>query len=158
LQDNSGSYKFKLATTYGLAEITKAGIPQNGDSILLKSALLNVQYISVPFLLKVNLKQGKLNINSTTGIGINRITDDKAEIEYATPTVSEYETVEKIEGLKNTFFTLVAGAEASYSINKRIGAGINPVVRYAFTPINKGTPIKTYPISLGIGATVRINL
>jgi hypothetical protein len=158
LQDNSGSYKFKLATTYGLAEIKKAGIPQNGDSILLKDASLHLQYISVPFLLKLNLKQGKLNINTTTGIGINRITGDKAEIEYATPTISEYETVEKIEGLKNTFFTFVAGAEASYSVNKRIGVGINPVVRYAITPINKGTPIKTYPISLGIGATVRVRL
>ena len=62
------------------------------------------------------------------------------------------------EGLKNTFFTLVVGAEASYSINKRIGVGINPVIRYAITPINKGTPIKTYPISLGIAATVRVKL
>ncbi|HEY6976455.1 MAG TPA: hypothetical protein VH396_09195 [Chitinophagaceae bacterium] len=158
LQDNSGSYKFKLATTYGLAEITKAGIPRNGDSIVLKDASLHVQYISVPVLLKVNLKQGKLNINSSTGIGINRITGDKAEIEYATPTVSEYETVQKIEGLKNTFYTFIAGAEANYSINKRIGAGINPVVRYAITPVNKGTPIKTYPISVGVAATLRVKL
>jgi hypothetical protein len=158
LQDNSGSYKFKLATTYGLAEITKAGTPRNGDSILLKDASLHVQYISVPLLLKVDLKQGKLNINTSTGIGINRITGDKAEIEYATPAVSEFETVQKIEGLKNTFFTFIAGAEASYSVNKRISAGINPVVRYAITPINKGTPIKTYPISVGIAATLRVKL
>jgi hypothetical protein len=158
LQDNSGSYKFKLATTYGLAEIKEAGVPQSGDSILLKSALLHLQYISVPLLVKVNLKPGKLQINGTAGVGLNKIIGDKAEIEYATATISEYETVEKIEGIKNIFFTAIAGAEATYSLKKNFSVGIDPVIRYAITPVNKGTPVKTYPISVGIGATVRVKL
>jgi hypothetical protein len=159
LQDNSGSYKFKLATTYGLAEIKKAGIPQNGDSILINSAMQVLQYISVPVLVKVNFKkQGKFNITGTTGLALNRILHDKVEVDYKSPTISEIETVTKIEGLKNTFFTFVAGAEASYSLNRRINIGINPMIRYAITPINKGTPIKTYLVSTGIGATVRFKL
>jgi hypothetical protein len=159
-QDVSGSYKFKLATTYGLAEIKKTGIPlpQNGDSILLNSAMLQLKYISIPLLLKVNLKPGKLNINSTAGVAINRITSDKAEVNYRTSNILEKETIEKIEGLKNTFFTIIAGAEATYPISKKISVGINPVIRYAITPVNKGTPIKTYPVSICIGAELRVKL
>jgi hypothetical protein len=160
MPDNSGTYKFKLATTYGLAEIKKTGItdPQNGDSILVNDAMIHLTYFSIPVLMKVNLKQGKFNVSGTAGLAFNKITGDKAEVNYTTPATSEMETVEKIEGVKNSFFSVIAGAEATYSLSKNISTGINPVVRYSITPVNKGTPVKTYPISVGLGATVRIKL
>jgi hypothetical protein len=157
-RDNSGQYKFKLATTYGLAEIKKTGIPQSGDSILLNSASMHLQYFSIPMLMKINLKPGKFTFSAATGLAVNRIIGDKAQVNFATATAHETETVEKIEGLKNTFFTIVAGAEASYSINKRIAVGISPGIRYAITSVNKGTPVKTYPVTVGVGAGLHINL
>ncbi|MEP6512738.1 MAG: outer membrane beta-barrel protein [Parafilimonas sp.] len=161
LEDNSGTYKFKLATTYGFAEIKKSGIsaPQQGDTLLLNNGMLRLQSISVPLLVKYNLKPGKLNISSITGVAINRIVSDRAEVEYtAANNNSEKETIEKIEGIKKTFFTIVGGAEATYPITKNIIAGINPVVRYAITPVNKGTPVKTFPVSLSAGASIYIKL
>jgi len=157
-KDNSGQYKFKLATTYGLAEIKKTGIPQNDDSILLNGASLHLQYFSIPVIMKINLKSGKLNINATTGVALNKIIGDNAELNYSTTASNEIETIEKIEGLKNTFFSIVAGAEANYSINRNTGVSISPILRYAVTPVNQGTPVKTYPIIFGVGAAVHIKL
>lgn len=156
LPDNSGNYKFKLATSYGFAEIKKAGTAQQGDSISITHAMIRLQYISVPLLVKMNFKQRKLNISGTMGAAFNSIQKDEVEVDYATANVSEIESIGKIEGVKNYFFVLVAGAEASYPLNKNISIGVNPVLRYAITPVNKGTPVKAYPVNLGIGASVRI--
>ncbi len=160
LQDNWGSYKFRLATNYGFAEIKQSGFttPQSGDSIVVSDGFLNIQSVSIPMLLKVNVKAGRLNINGMGGGAINRITRDMAEIEYTAANTLENETIVKIDGLKNTYFTLIAGAEATYSVNKRISVGINPVIRYGITSVNKGTPVKTYPINMGIGASIKLKL
>ncbi len=159
IPDNSGTYKFKLATTYGLAEIKKTGInPQNGDSIRLKDASLQLQYVSVPVTVKYEIKHGNFNISGLAGLGINRIVNEKMEVEYASNTNAETEVVEKIEGLKKTFITLIAGGEASYTVNKRMSVGVSPAIRYSVTPVNEGTPIKTFPVSISTAAFVKIKL
>lgn len=160
LQDNSGTYKFKLTTNYGFAEIKQSGIttPQSGDSVIVTDGFLNSQSFSIPVLLKLNFKPGKLNINGMAGGAINRMTRVVAEVEYVAADNKESETAEKLEGLRKTYFTVIAGAEATYPINKKISVGINPVIRYAITPVNEGTPVKTYPINIGVGASVRISL
>lgn|GEM_PF-5174215 len=156
--DNSGLYKFKLVTSYGFAEIKKAGMAQQGDSVSIIHAMIHLQYISIPALMKINLKQGKINISGTLGAAFNAIQKDEVEVDYATSSASEIESIGRIEGVKNNFITLMAGAEAAYRINRNISIGVNPVLRYAVTPVNKGTPVKTYPINLGVGASVRIKL
>ncbi len=159
VQDNSGTYKFKLATTYGLAEIKKPGIhPQNGDSIRLGDASLRLQYISVPITLKYQIKPGSFTISGLAGIGVNRIVNEKMEVEYVSNANTETEIVEKIEGLKKTFITFIAGAEASYNINKRISIGLSPVIRYSVTPVNQGTPIKTFPVTISTAALMKIKM
>src|SRR6266496_2562664 len=128
IPDNSGTYKFKLATTYGLAEIKKTGInPQNGDSIRLKDASFHLQYVSIPVTAKYEIKHGNFNISG-------------------------------LAGLKKTFITLIAGGEASYTVNKRMSVGVSPAIRYSVTPVNEGTPIKTFPVSISTAAFVKIKL
>ena len=106
MPDNSGTYKFKLATTYGFAEIKKTGVnPQNGNSIKLNDAMLNLQYISVPITVKYKIKPGNLNVSGMAGIGLNKMVNEKMEVEYASNTNTEMEVVERIEGLKKTFIT-----------------------------------------------------
>lgn len=162
LQDNSGTYKFKLATNYGLAEIKQSGIatPQSGDSIRVNDGFLNLQSVSIPLILKANVKPGKFSISGMAGVAINRITRDVAELEYTAGSNIdvEKETVQKIDGLRKNYFTVIAGAEATYPLSKRINIGLNPVMRYAITPINKGTPVKTFPINIGAGVSLRIKL
>jgi len=159
MPDNSGTYRFKLATTYGLAEIKRTGInPQNGDSIRLDDASLHLQYFSVPITIKYQIKPGNFNFSGLAGIGINRIVNEKMEVEYVNNANTETEVVEKIEGLKKTFITLIAGAEASYNINGRMSIGISPTIRYSLTPVNQGTPVKTFPITISTAASMKIKM
>lgn len=160
VKDNtSGTYKFKLATSYGLAEIKKTGIanPETGDSILVKDATIRLQYITLPIVMKYQIKKGKVDINTLAGIGINKMVNEKMEVEY-TANTNTLEKIEKIEGLKKTFLTTIAGAEATYNINKKISVGVSPTLRYSLTPVNKGTPVKTYPVTVGIGGFIKIKL
>jgi hypothetical protein len=159
MPDNLGAYKFKLATTYGLAEIKRTGInPQNGDSIRLSDASLHLQYISMPVTIKRQIKGGNFKISGLTGIAINRIINEKMEVEYVSNTNTETENVEKIEGLKKTFITFIAGAEANYTINKRVSIGISPNIHYSLTPVNQGTPVKTFPITFRAAALIKIKM
>ena len=55
MPDNAGTYRFKLATTYGLAEIRRKLInPQSGDSIRLDDASLHLQYLTIPVTTKIS--------------------------------------------------------------------------------------------------------
>ncbi len=160
LQDNTGNYKFKLTTNYGIAELHKQSwsLPQIGDSLSIKDGYLNLQSISFPALIKLNIKQGKLNLGAVGGAAINLMTKDVAEVEYFSQNGSEKETVQKLEGLRNIYFSAIAGLEGSYNINNSVSVNFYPLLRYAITPVNKETPVKTYPINIGIGAGLQIKL
>lgn len=158
IPDNAGGYTFKLPTTYGYAEIRKPGT-QNGDSVLVSSAMQHLRYNSIPVLVKFLVKPGKINMHATAGTAFNFITAATTEVDYTTASSSnEKETIQKIEGINKSFVTLIAGAEINWMMNKKISFGINPVVRYAVTPVNNGTPVKTFPVSLGVAAALHVKL
>jgi hypothetical protein len=159
LQDASGVYKFKLATSYGFAEISKTGImPNAGDSLLISGATMQLNYISFPLLAKYNIGDKKIKWSMHAGIALNKITTEKVQVEYSLNNNDDNETVNKIEGVKPIFFTLNTGVEAKYRLNPHIDIGFGPELRYGINSINKGTPIKTYPINYGIALNVHIKL
>ena len=160
LQNSSGSYKFKLSTTYGLAEIKHStnSQPQASDSIVVTNGAIHIQSISIPLLAGLNVKKGRLSVNVLAGGVISKIIADKAEVEYTTAGNRETEIVHKLEGVRNAYFSLQGGVEAVYAINKKIGFGISPVIRYGITSINKNTPVTTYPVNIGVGASLYIKL
>ena len=160
LHATTNAYKFKLVTKYGLAEIRKGSIvqPQQGDSLVVNNGMLRLKTVSVPLTITYHLKRGNMQVAALGGIAINQIVSDKAEVEYMAADRAESEIVQNIEGIKDTYFSLIAGAEIAFSLNKRISIAVNPVVRYAITPVNKGTPVKTYPVSIAAGAAIRIKL
>lgn len=139
LRDNSGDYKFNLATNYGFAEIKQSGItsPQNGDSLIVSDGFLNLQSVSLPVMVKFSMSsnQSKINVSANAGVAVNRITRDVAEVEYKAANNAEKETVQKLEGLKKTYFTAIAGIEASYPLSKVISLNVNPILRYSITPV-----------------------
>ena len=107
LKDATGVYKFKLATSYGLAEISNSGIiPTEGDSLLISDATMQFNYISFPILVNYNLSNKKTKLSVHSGVALNKLTSEKVEAEYQTQNGNEVETVNKIEGIKRTFFTL----------------------------------------------------
>ena len=159
LKDATGVYKFKLATSYGLAEISNSGIiPTEGDRLLISDATMQFNYVSFPIQINYNLSSRKTSLSVHSGVALNKLTSEKVEAEYETQNGNEVETVNKIEGIKRTFFTLNTGVEATYSINHAIDISISPEVRYGINSINKGTPVKTYPINYGLALHFNIKL
>ena len=159
LKDVTGVYKFKLATSYGLAEISNSGIiPTEGDSLLISDATMRFNYISFPVLVNYNLSNKKIKLSVHSGVALNKLTTEKVEAEYQTQNGKELETINKIEGIKRTFFTLNSGVEATYSIKPGMDVSISPELRYGINSINKGTPVKTYPINYGLAFHFSVKL
>jgi hypothetical protein len=159
LKDATGVYKFKLATSYGFAEISNSGIiPAEGDSLLISDATMRFNYISFPVLVNCNLSNKKIKLSVHSGVALNKLTTEKVETEYQTQNGKELETINKIEGIKRTFFTLNSGVEATYSVNDYINVSISPELRYGINSINKGTPVKTYPINYGLAFHFNVKL
>ncbi len=157
--DASGVYKFKLATSYGFAEIDKSGItPNAGDSLLVSSASMQFNYISFPLLVSYNLGGKKIKYSVHGGYAINKLVSEKVKAEYEVQNNEENETINKIEGIRKTFFTLNTGAEAKYSVSKKIDISISPELRYGLNSINKKTPIKTFPVNYGLSLDAYLKL
>lgn len=159
LQNNNGEYIFKLATSYGFAEIRKKGMdPVAGDTLLVSSAGINFNYISLPLMIDYDLSDRKLKFSIHGGVAINIITNEKVEAEYKVQNNSEVETTNKIEGIKKTFLTLNTGIEAKYEVNHTTDISIGPELRYGINAINKGTPVKTYPVNYGLALKLSFKL
>ena len=159
LKDGSGIYKFKLATSYGFAEISKSGItPAAGDSLLISSAEMKFKYITFPVLLSYNIITKKIMLSVHTGIALNRITSDKVIADYEVQDNEETETIKRIEGVRKSFFTVNTGIEARYNFSRRFDIGVSPELRYGINSINKGTPIKTFPVNYGLALNMHIHL
>ncbi len=151
LRDAEGKYKFKLATSYGLAEISQSGIePTAGDSLLVSGATMQFNYISFPVLVNYDITGRKLKLAIHGGLALNNVISEKMEVHYNVQNNEEAETINKIEGIRSVFFTLNTGVEARYSLNHKTDISISPELRYGINAINKGMPIKTYPVNYGL--------
>jgi hypothetical protein len=159
LRDAGGKYKFKLATSYGLAEISRSGIePMAGDSLLVSGATMQFSYLSFPVLVNYDLTGKKLKLAVHGGLALNNVVSEKMEVNYNVQSNEEAETINKIEGIRSVFFTLNTGVEARYSLNHKTDVSISPELRYGINAINKGTPIKTYPVNYGLSFSLYIKL
>ena len=159
LADASGAYKFKLATSYGFAEIDKSGItPNAGDSLLVSSASMQFNYISFPLFVSYNMGGKKIKYSVHGGFALNKLLSEKVEAEYSIQNKDEDETINKVEGIRKTFFTLNTGIEAKYSLSKKIDISLSPELRYGLNSINKKTPIKTFPVNYGVSLNAYLKL
>jgi hypothetical protein len=159
LQNDNGEYVFKMATSYGFAEITKSGIePSAGDSLLVSSAAINFTYISIPLMINYDLPGKKIKFSFHGGVAVNKLTSEKVEAEYKVQDNKEAETINKIEGIRKTFFTLNTGIDVKYLINHATDISIGPELRYGINSINKGTPVKTYPVNYGLSLKMNFKL
>ncbi len=159
LQNDNGEYTFKMATSYGFAEIKNSGIvPAAGDTLLVSSAAINFNYISIPLMINYDLPGKRLRFSIHGGVAFNKITSEKVEAEYNVQNNSEAETINKIEGIRKTFFTINTGIEAKYSLSNTTDISIGPELRYGINAINKGTPVKTYPVNYGLSLKMNFKL
>ena len=154
-KDVSGNYSFKIASSLGLVKVPSASIanPVESDSIRLeKSSMQNLQYISLPVIVNYTLLSSrKTETYISAGVSANMIT--RAETEVTAPGAlggTEEMQVNKIEGLRKGFFSAVIGAGLNYKFTNHLSAIISPKFKFAFTPINKNTPVSSYPGTISI--------
>lgn len=160
LQLPGGDIAYKFITSSGYAYI-KLGIgqpPAVGDSITTSDAKHLLKHVSVPLTAKYKLGNGKLTVSPAAGVEANFITSAKVEMGVDLASNREIVTVNKLNGIKSFYWSGTTGAEASYQVNKKLSVNIQPVFRFALSPITKDNVVETFPRSFGIRAGVTIKL
>jgi hypothetical protein len=153
LQDPTGDIAFKYITSSGFAYI-KPGLgapPSIGDSLTTTEGKHRLKYISVPFILKYSTGKGKLTVTPGAGIEANFVTSAKIETEVEKPFSPEIIFINKLDGAKQFYVSIVADAELRYRFRNKLSLSIRPAIRFATTPITENNVVETFPCSVGVG-------
>lgn len=153
--DNTGEVDYKLYTSNGISKIPNVfnTPPQVNDSMQLSSnSMQHLLYGSIPLIIKYGIKNGRLTLNTFSGISINFLLNENTNVTVQKGNSQVNETTNSIEGLKGSYLEYLLGTEVQYGLNRKLAIDFKPTFRYGFTSINQNISIKTHPYSLGIGA------
>jgi Outer membrane protein beta-barrel domain len=150
------AYKFITSSGYAYIKLGTGQPPVVGDSITTSDAKHLLKHITVPLAIKYTVGKNKFTISPSAGIEANFISSAKVEVGVDLASNREIVSVNKLNGIKPFYWSAVAGMEASYQINKKIAVNVQPVFRYALSPITKDNVVETFPRSFGIRAGVTI--
>lgn len=157
--DNLGDVKYRLNTSSGYGYILPSfsNNPVVGDSLYAFSSIHTLDYIGIPAAVKYAFTKGKLTLTATLGAAVNILTRAKIETEIEKGFSNETEIVNNLQGIKKWYLSGFAGVGLDYNIGKKIALTFEPAYRFAANSINKNTPVKSYPNSIGLATGVRIN-
>jgi hypothetical protein len=150
------AYKFITSSGYAYIKLNNGQPPAAGDSITTSDAKHLLKHISIPLSLKYGMGKNKLTVSPSFGIEANFITSAKVEVGIDFTSNREIVTVNKLNGIKSFYWSVVSGVEASYQVSKKMSVNVQPVFRYALSPITKNNVVETFPYSFGIRAGVNI--
>lgn len=150
------AYKFIASSGYAYIKLNGGPPPAVGDSITTSDAKHLLKHVSVPLSVKYKMGKNKFIVSPVAGVEANFITSAKVEVGVDLASNREIVTVNKLKGIKSFYWSAVAGIEASYQVNKKLSVNVQPLFRYALSPITKGNVVETFPNSFGIGAGVTI--
>ena len=158
--DNNGGIKYLINTSSGYGYVLPefSANPAVGDSIKAIASNHSLQYIGIPVAVKYTIAKGRFQFNALAGVSANILTRARLETTLKKGNNDEIETVDKLTGLKKIYFSGLSGIGVDYKISNKISLLFEPTMRFALNSINKGTPVKSYPMSLGIRAGLKINL
>jgi hypothetical protein len=151
--DGQGNIAFKYVTSSGYAYV-KAGFrpsPSSGDSLTTAVAQHNLQSVSVPFSVRYNISNQRLLVQPGVGVAVNFFTSTKVVTEIEEASHRESVIINKLEGTRPLYLSLVADANLQYSLNNRWSVNLIPMFKYALTPITKDHVVQTFPYSIGVG-------
>jgi len=152
-QDPAGDIAYKYITSSGYAYI-KPGFgtpPAFGDSITTTEAKHSLHSLSVPVVVKYTIGRNRFLFIPGAGIEANFITRAKLETEIEDAANRETVFINKLNGAKSFYWSLVADAELRYNVNKKFSFSLRPVFRYAISPITENNVVETFPYSFGTG-------
>lgn len=159
-KNNTGDVKYQINFSSGSVFTlpTFQRSPVVGDSIYASAAVHKLRYVGIPVALEYRLTKGKLSLEVMAGAGINILTKGKLETELQQGTNNEIDILDNIQGLKSIYINGLTGLGANYTVTKRISLTVMPTARFALTPINKGSVVKTYPSTVGVAIGLKIKL
>jgi len=158
--DASGRTHYELHCSSGDVYISPKGSvqPTLGDSSAKTSGTVSkLTYLSVPVALSYRLAMGRFSLSPSIGAGLNFLTSGKTKTGLSNTTGSE-STSASITGLKSNYVDAHLGLGIEYGLGKKLSIGIRPNARFALTPINKETPVKSYQNFLSVETGARIKL
>ncbi len=158
--DYLGNIKYRFNTSSGYAYLLPSfsSNPGIGDSLYTAISTHTLRYIGIPVEAKYNVKKGNLLLSVKAGLITNVLTKGRIETEVKRGADNEIEVIDNLLGLKKVFLSGLASAGVDYMLNKRMVLTVEPTWRFALNSINKNTPVKSYPRSLGLAMGVRMGL
>ncbi|MFY9308232.1 MAG: outer membrane beta-barrel protein [Bacteroidia bacterium] len=110
------------------------------------------EYLAIPLLFQYKLKENRTSWNVVAGVSANVLIKSTLRLD-----INDNNTVifNHINGLQKTYFNFVFGIAIERDLWKRCYFSLMPLLEGAFTPINEGGTVKTYPyytgLQLGLG-------
>ncbi len=158
--DNAGSIKYRINTSsgYGYVLPSFSSNPNIGDSLYAFTTTHTLKYINIPLALKYTITKGKFSFNGMAGFSTNILTVGKIETTLKKGFNNELQAVDKLYGLKNIYFSGLAGLGLDYKFNKKVAFSFAPTLRFALNSINKDAPVKSYPNTFGLVLGLKIGI
>ena len=125
--------------------------PSFGDSLTTAEAKHTLQYLAVPAIIKYTVGKNKLFFIPGAGIEANFLSSAKLITDIEDASNRETVFINKLNGAKSFYWSLVADAELRYNVNKKISFTLRPMFRYAISPITENNVVETFPYSFGLG-------
>lgn len=110
------------------------------------------EYLAIPLLFQYKLKENRTSWNVVAGVSANVLIKSTLRLD-----INDNNTVifNHINGLQKTYFNFVFGIAIERDLWKRCYFSLMPLLEGAFTPVNEGGTVKTYPyytgLQLGLG-------
>ncbi|MBS1669053.1 MAG: PorT family protein [Bacteroidetes bacterium] len=145
------AYKYNSSSGYAFLKPDFGLPPTIGDSLIAASAQHNLQYFSIPIILKYKFEKKGFTFSPGLGLSANFLTSAKIKTEVKDALNRETVTISKLEGTRLFYFGLIANADIQFNFYKKWALNVTPAFRLAVTPITKNNVVKTFPYGFGVG-------
>ena len=151
--NSSGNPEYSLVTSSGVVQFTPDGTPpQNGDSLNVnENSSQSLSYLSIPLQLDWNFYTKRLGLYASAGLSANFLVQQQTNLNFEDNGSEENQTDNEVNGLKMMNYGFSFGLGAKYSLTSHFILTAEPFLSGNISPINRDTPLKTYPYSFGIG-------
>lgn len=151
--------RYSFSTSSGIVSFSSDDFEEDDAGNLSKdkvyssySAKEKIQFINVPILVRYKFLNKKISAYFLGGITANFIVSKQVKLDVLNQPGSLTVNTNKISGLRPMYGGFLFGLECHYNFYKGLGVLLAPTITGSFTSINKNTPVKSYPFSIGLAA------
>ncbi len=156
--DNTGIVKYRINTSsgYGYVLPSFSQNPAPGDSILMYTSVHSLQYLGLPVVAAYSLRSNRFTVSLKGGVSLNLLTRAKLEMSLANSGMIENETINNLVGIKRIYLSGLAGAGVDYQIHPQMSLSFQPTFRFALNSIDQHATVKSYPMTFGLLAGLKM--